>query len=67
MSDATLVKAPKLVLDEDNKVVDGETGEPAHGIVVLNARVQGAEAVESPFTAMKRWGQFRQSLVKPGV
>ena len=62
---STLVKAPKLVLDEDNKVVDRETGKRVLGIVVLSSNPPGPEASESPYTAMRRWGEFRRSLVKP--
>ena len=65
MSDASVIKAPKLALDEHKQVIDRDTGERVEGIVVLNERAPSAAPTESPYRSVRRWGEFRQALVKP--
>ena len=65
MSETSPVKAPKLTLDERGQVIDRDTGAPVKGIVVLSEQAPHAEPTESAYATVRRWGQFRQALVKP--
>jgi hypothetical protein len=64
MTESNLVKAPRLILDKDNKVIDLDAGATVQGIAVFDPRPAASPAGESPITAMKRWSAFRQSPAK---
>jgi hypothetical protein len=62
MSESKVIKAPRLILNKDNIVINLDTNKPAHGIAVFGSRSAPAlPADESPITAMERWSEFRQS------
>ena len=61
MADSTLVKAPKLILGTDHRVIDADTKVAAHGIAVFGAKLPAPAAAEDPIAAVKRWRASRQS------
>lgn len=61
MSESKPIKAPRLILDRDNKVIDLDTNTPAQGIAVFGPRPGALPAQESPTVAMQRWSEFRQT------
>jgi hypothetical protein len=61
MPERKMVTGLKLDLREGNIVIDSETGEVVPGIAVLNARPPLPASDESPYAAMKRWSESRQS------
>lgn len=63
MPESKLIEAPSFTLDEANKVVNSNTGEPAEGIVVFGPQPT-ALPEESPITTMERWSEFRQHSTK---
>jgi|GEM_PF-3876750 hypothetical protein len=64
MSETTLIKAPPLILDAGNRVIDRETRQQMPGIVVLNADSAAPAAPMSPYAVLKIWSEFRQSSAK---
>jgi hypothetical protein len=64
MSDSNLIKAPRYILNMERKVVNLDANTPVEGIAVFGERPAALLAEESPITAMRRWGDFRQSSSK---
>jgi len=67
MPESEAIKAPRLILDKDNNVINLDTGTKAPGIRAFGARPAPFRAEErlgsreSPITAIQRWSRFRQS------
>jgi hypothetical protein len=57
------IEAPRLSVDEDNRVINLDTAAPERGIVVFGPKSPASCGEESPTMAMRRWSEFRQSPV----